>query len=48
MYYVIRRHLPFVPRPAAILLTAVWYGLMLVLAVIGMFEPQAEFQYLAM
>jgi len=47
-YEFTRKHLHFLPRPAAIALAFLWYGLMLGLALAGIFEPQAEFQYLAM
>ena len=48
MYGLIRKHFPTLPRPAAVGLASIWYGLMIALAIVGVFEPQAEFQYLAM
>lgn len=36
------------PRPIALALATIWYGLLIAMAVYGVFEPQAEFQYLAM
>jgi hypothetical protein len=48
MYQWLTRSVPFLPRPVAIAVAAAWYALLIALAVIGVFEPQAEFQYLAM
>jgi hypothetical protein len=48
MYSALRNHLPLLPRGAAIALASLWYVLMVALAVIGVFQPQAEFTYLAM
>lgn len=45
MYSFLRNRLPL---PIATVLTVAWYVLMIALAVFGVFEPQAEFQYLAM
>lgn len=36
------------PHPVAILLAAAWYGVLVMLALIGAIEPHASFQYLAM
>jgi hypothetical protein len=48
MYGVIRKRLPFVPPSLALALASLWYALMIALAVFGVFQPQAEFTYLAM
>jgi hypothetical protein len=48
MYGLIRRYLPTVPPPVALGLSALWYGLLIAMLAVGVFEPQAEFQYLAM
>ena len=45
MYRLLRRRLP---RPVAVSVAMLWYAGLLALAVYGAFEPQAEFQYLAM
>jgi hypothetical protein len=48
MYAVIRKNMPFVPRGFAMTLASLWYALLLALAIFGVFQPQAEFTYLAM
>jgi len=48
MYQALCKHMPFLPRGAALTLASLWYVLMLALAVVGIFQPQAEFTYLAM
>jgi hypothetical protein len=48
MYQWLGNALPFLPRPVVVAVATAWYALMIALAVIGLFEPQAEFQYLAM
>jgi len=48
MYAAIRKHMPFVPPRLALALASLWYAVMIALAIIGVFQPQAEFTYLAM
>jgi hypothetical protein len=48
MYAILRKHMPFVPHGIAMTVAALWYALMIVLAIFGVFQPQAEFTYLAM
>jgi hypothetical protein len=48
IYGLMQRYLPAMPRPVKVSVALLWYGLMVGLAVIGIFEPQAEFVYLAM
>jgi len=36
------------PQPIAFVLATAWYVVLLAMAIYGVFEPQAEFQYLAM
>jgi len=48
MYAVIRKTMPFVPPRLALGLASLWYVLMIALAIFGVFQPQAEFTYLAM
>jgi hypothetical protein len=43
-----KTYLPALPTAAKLVLSVAWYGLMIGLAIIGVFEPQAEFVYLAM
>jgi hypothetical protein len=40
--------MPFVSPGLAMVLASLWYTLMMVLAIFGVFQPQAEFTYLAM
>lgn len=48
IYQWLTRSAPFLPRPVVIAAATAWYALLIALAVVGVFEPQAEFQYLAM
>jgi hypothetical protein len=48
MYHWIRHTFPAAPTSIVLAAATLWYGAMIALAVIGAFEPQAEFQYLAM
>ena len=43
MYQFLRRHLG---SPAAHVLTAIWYAVLVILTLYCAFEPQAEFTYL--
>ena len=48
MYTAIRKYVPHLPPGVALTLASFWYALMIVLAIAGVFQPQAEFTYLAM
>lgn len=48
MYPWIRHAFPHLPAGVAIAAAVGWYSLLIFLAIVGVFEPQAEFQYLAM
>ena len=45
MYALFHRHLP---KPAAAAVAVAWYAMLLVLVLYSVFEPQAEFQCLAL
>ncbi len=48
IYGLMQTYLPALPHAAKLALAVTWYGLLIGLAIIGVFEPQAEFVYLAM
>ncbi len=45
MYGFLKRHLP---GPLADILMAMWYALLILAVLYGVFEPQADFRYLVL